>query len=122
MRQVASEAIVDENKVRLEWAKRMVAEGEPLVAGAAEQAKAAEERRRRIEAGENVALPGKRATLKELGITPAEIRYGRALAALTEEQVKRYLDFHVGRPSDRRRRAYGKLRRFLKKEARRRAP
>jgi hypothetical protein len=104
--------------VHLESAKRRIAEGEPLVAVAAAEAKAAEERRRRIEAGESVALPGKPPTLKELGLTPAFLRHSRALASLTEEQFKRFLAFDVGRPSDRARRDYAKLRRFLAKEVR----
>lgn len=118
MRHVSTEAIVDENKLRLKTAERLVADGEPLVAVAAEEVKAAEERRRRIESGENVPLPGKPPTLKELGITPARARHARTMASLSEEQFERYLKFGY-RPADSARRDYASLRRFLRAEAKR---
>jgi hypothetical protein len=118
MRHLSTEAIVEENKLRLKAAERLVAEGEPLVTAAAEEVKAAEQRRGRVERGENVALPGKPPTLKELGITPAHAEHALALAALTPEQFERFLKFGR-RPSDYRRRDYAELRRFLRAEARR---
>jgi len=118
MRHLSTEAIVEENKLRLKAAERLVAEGEPLVTAAAEQVRAAEGRRVRIERGESVPLPGKPPTLKELGITPAHAEHALALAALTPEQFERFLKFGR-RPSDYRRRDYAELRRFLRAEARR---
>jgi hypothetical protein len=118
MRHLSTEAIVEENKLRLKAAERLVAEGEPLVTAAAEEVKAADQRRGRVERGENVALPGKPPTLKELGITPAHAEHALALAALTPEQFERFLKFGR-RPSDYRRRDYAELRRFLRAEARR---
>ena len=116
MRHVSTEAIVDENKLRLKAAERLVADGEPLVAVAAEEVKAAEERRERIERGENVPFPGKPPTLKELGITPAHARYAMTMASLTEEQFERFLKFaHPTKRAD-----YGRMRRFLRAEAKRR--
>jgi hypothetical protein len=90
---VRTEGIVEENKARLKAAQRMVAEGEPLVAVAAEEVAAAEERRERIERGENVSLPGKPPSLKELGITEAHAEHAMAVSALTPKQFERYLDF-----------------------------
>ena len=116
MRHVSTEAIVEENKLRRKAAERLVTAGEPLVVSAAEQVKAAEERRARIEQGEDVPLPGKPPTLKELGITPAHARYAMAMASLTEEQFERFLVF--AQPS--RRQEYGRMRRFLHAEAKRR--
>jgi hypothetical protein len=118
-RHVSTEAIVEENKVRLKAAQRLVAEGEPLVASADEEVKAAAARRERIERGENVSLPGKPPSLKELGITPAHDRHMRAVGALTEEQFERFLNFGQ-RSSDYRRRDYARLRHFLRAEAKRR--
>ena len=46
--------------------KRVVAEDEPLVAMAVEELEAAEERRERIELGENVPLLGKPTSQKQL--------------------------------------------------------
>jgi hypothetical protein len=80
---------------------------------AAEEVKAAEDRRVRIEQGENMPLPGKPPTLKELGFTPARIRHARAMASLTEEQFEQFLVF--AQPSARQ--DYGRLRRFLRAEA-----
>jgi hypothetical protein len=119
-RHVSTEAAVDENKLPLKAAERLVAEGEPLVATAAEEVAAAEQRRKRIERGESVALPGKPPTLKELGITPAHDRHMRAVASLTTEQFERFLNFGR-RPSDYSRRDYAQLRRFLRAEAKRRS-
>jgi hypothetical protein len=118
VRHVNTEAIVEENKQLAQTASKMVREGEPLVAVAAEEVTAAEQRRKRIERGENVPLPGKPPTLKELGITPAHAEYARALHSLTPEQFERFLDFGR-RKSDRARRDYARLRRFLRAEARR---
>jgi hypothetical protein len=92
---------------------------EPLVAVAAEEVASAEERRKRIERGERVSLPGKVPTLKELGITQAHAEYARALHSLTPEQFERYLDFGA-RKVDYSRRDYARLRRFLRAEAKRR--
>lgn len=119
MRHVSTEAIVEENKLRLKAAQRLVAAAEPLVASAAEEVKAAEERRERIEHGEHVPLPGKPPTLKELGVTPAFARHGMAVNSLTPEQFERFLNFGE-RSSDYSRRNYARLRRFLRAEARRR--
>lgn len=120
MRHVTTESIVEENKLRLKAAERSIADGEPLVASAAEEVKAAEERRGRIERGENSPLPGKPPSLKELGITGAHMRHMRAVAALTAEQFERFLNFGQ-RSSDYSRRDYGRLRRFLRAEAKRRS-
>jgi hypothetical protein len=119
-RYVRTEAIVEENKARLKAAERMVTRGEPLVATAAEEVKAAEQRRERIERGESVSLPGKVPTLKELGITPAHAEYMIAVSQLAPEQFERFLEFGH-RTSDYRRRDYARLRRFLRAEAKRRA-
>jgi hypothetical protein len=119
-RHVSTEAIVEENKARLKAAERMVTRGEPLVATAAEEVKAAEQRRERIERGESVSLPGKVPTLKELGITPAHAEYMIAVSQLAPEQFERFLEFGH-RTSDYRRRDYARLRRFLRAEAKRRA-
>ena len=77
MRHVNTDSIVEENKLRLKAAERSIADGEPLVASAAEEVKAADERRGRIERGENLPLPGKPPSLKELGITRAHMRHMR---------------------------------------------
>ena len=115
MRHISTEAIVDENKVRLKATQKLVADGEPLVASAAEEVKAAEERRTRIGRGENVPLPGRPPTLKEMGITPAHARDMRTMASLTPEQFERFLKFsHPTKRAD-----YGRLRRFLRAEAKR---
>jgi hypothetical protein len=90
MRHVSTEAIVEENKLRFKAAQRLVADGGPLAASAAEEVKAAETRRGRIERGENVLLPGKPPSLKELGITPAHARHAMAMASLTPEQLERF--------------------------------
>ena len=71
---------------------------------------------RAYQQGEDVPLPGKPPTLKELGITPAHARYAMAMASLTEEQFERFLVF--AQPS--RRQEYGRMRRFLHAEAKRR--
>jgi hypothetical protein len=119
MRHIGTEAIVEENKVRLKAAERMVAQGEPLVATAAEEVTAAAERRERIERGERVPLPGKPPTLKELGITPAHAEYMMAVSALTPEQFERFVNFGQRRV-DYSRRDYARLRRFLRSETKRR--
>ena len=106
---------VNENKVRLKAAQKLVTDGEPLVVSAADEVKAAEERRERIERGENVRLPGKPPTLKELGFTPAHARHAMTMASLTAEQFERFLKF--SRPT--KRADYGRLRRFLRAEAKR---
>jgi hypothetical protein len=98
----------------------LVTRGEPLVATAAEEVKAAEQRRERIERGESVSLPGKVPTLKELGITPAHAEYMIAVSQLAPEQFERFLEFGH-RTGDYRRRDYARLRRFLRAEAKRRA-
>jgi hypothetical protein len=108
MRHIGTEAIVEENKVRLKAAERMITEGEPLVAIAAEEVAAAEERRKRIERGESVSLPGKVPTLKELGITPAHAEYMIAVSQLAPEQFERFLNFG-GRRVDYARRDYARL-------------
>lgn len=118
LRHVSTEAIVDENKLRLKAAERLVADGEPLVVVAAEEVKAAEERRVRVERGENVPLPGKLPTLKELGITPTHARHMVTMASLTPEQFERFLKFGWRRV-DSQRRDYARLRRFLRAEAKR---
>ena len=115
IRHISTEAIVNENKVRLKAAQKLVTDGEPLVVSAADEVKAAEERRERIERGENVRLPGKPPTLKELGFTPAHARHAMTMASLTAEQFERFLKF--SRPT--KRADYGRLRRFLRAEAKR---
>jgi hypothetical protein len=116
MRHISTEAIVDENKMRLKAAQKLVTAGEPLVVSAAEEVQAAEQRRERIERGENVPLPGKPPTLKEMGITPAHARHAMTMASLPPEQFKRFLKFaHPTKRAD-----YGRLRRFLRAEAKRR--
>jgi hypothetical protein len=119
MRHVSTEAIVDENKIRLKAAERLIADGEPLVASAAEEVKAAKARRERVERGESVPLPGKPPTLKELGITLAHARHIRTVTALTPEQFERFIKFGW-RNVDVARRDYAKLRRFLRAEAKQR--
>jgi hypothetical protein len=114
LRHIRVEAIVEENKLRLKDAEELVAKGEPVVAAAAEEVKAAEQRRGRIERGENVPLPGKPPSLKELGITPSEARYMMAVAALTPDQFERFINFG-GRPVDYRQRDYARLRRYAPK-------
>jgi hypothetical protein len=99
-------------------AGKIVSEGEPLLAVAAEELKAAKERRERIERGEIVPLPGKPPSLKELGITPAHARHAMTLTQLTPEQFERFLEFGW-RPADVRHRDYARLRRFLRAEAKR---
>jgi hypothetical protein len=71
IRQVQTEGIVEANKQLAEGASKRAREGEPLLVAASEEVDAAAARRERIEQGENVSLPGKPPTLKELGITPA---------------------------------------------------
>jgi hypothetical protein len=70
IRHVQTEGIVEAHKQLAQAANKMVREGEPLLAVADEEVKAATARRERVERGENVPLPGKPPTLKELGITP----------------------------------------------------
>jgi hypothetical protein len=117
MRHIQAESIVEENKVRLKAAERMIAEGEPLIATAAEELKGAEERRARIERGERVPLPGKPPSLRELGISEAHAEYMIAVARLSGEQFERFLKF--GQPADYARRDYARLRRFLRAETKR---
>ena len=106
MRHVSTETILEKNRLRLKTAERLVAEGQPLVASAAQEAAAAEERRGRIERGENVPLPGKPPSLKELGITPAHARYMRAVSSLTPEQFERFSGFTAESAVDYHRRDY----------------
>jgi hypothetical protein len=105
MRHIGTEAIIEENKVRLKAAERMITEGEPLVATAAQEVAAAELRRKRIVLGGNVPQPGKPPTLKELGIAPAHARHMMMVSSLPQEQFGRFLDFGR-RTSDYRRRDY----------------
>ena len=118
MRHVQAEGIVEANKQLAEGASKRVREGEPLLAVATEEINAAAARRERIERGENVSLPGKPPSLKELGITPTHADYMRALAALPREQFERFLNFGH-RTVDLRRRDYAHLRHFLRAEAKR---
>jgi hypothetical protein len=67
MMHVQAEGIVEAHKALRDGASKIVAEGEPHVAAAAEGLKAATARRERIERGENVGVPGKPPSLKELG-------------------------------------------------------
>jgi hypothetical protein len=57
--QVHTEGIVESNRALRDGAAKRVAEGEPLLAMASEELKTAENRRERIERGEDVPLPGK---------------------------------------------------------------
>lgn len=118
MRHIQTEGIVEANKQLAEHARKMVREGEPLLAAAAEEVEAATARRERIERGENVSLPGKPPSLKELGITPAHAEYVIAVSQLTPEQFERFLEFGR-RKSDSARRDYARLRRFLRAETKR---
>jgi hypothetical protein len=118
MRHIGTEAILEEQKLRLEAAQRLVAQGEPLVASAAEAVKVAEALRERIERGERIRLPGKPPSLKDLGITPLKAEYMMAVSALTPDQLERFMNFG-GRQVDYSRRDYARLRRFLRAEARR---
>ena len=118
LRHVQTKGIVETNRALRDGAGKRVAEGEPLLAMADEQLKAARERRERIERGERVRLPGKPPSLKELGITPAHAQYARAIHALAPEQFERFLEFGQ-RSSDYARRDYARLRRFLRAEAKR---
>jgi hypothetical protein len=70
--QAHTEGIVESNRALRDGAAKRVAEGEPLLAMAGEELKAAETRRERIERGENVPLPGKPPSLKDIGITPTQ--------------------------------------------------
>lgn len=97
---VHAEGIVETNRALRDAAGNRVAEGEPVPAIVAEELKAAKDRRKRIERGESVPLPGKPPSLKELGITPAHARYAMTLAQLTPEQFERFLKFGR-RPSER---------------------
>jgi hypothetical protein len=117
MRHLRTEATVEENKVRLKSAQRLVTEGEPLVTVAAEELKAAEERRGRIERGENVPLAGKppslKVLLKELGISPANARYMIDFhESLGAENIDRFVEWSVRRDNKLRRRR-AELRAFL---------
>ena len=118
IRQVQTEGIVEANKQLAEGASKRAREGEPLLVAASEEVDAAAARRERIEQGENVSLPGKPPTLKELGITPAHADYMAALRSLTSEQWDRFENFGM-RVVDFRRRDYARLRRFLRTEAKR---
>jgi hypothetical protein len=92
-------------------ASKMVAEGEPLIAMAAEQVKTATDRRERLERGENIGLLGKPPSLKELGITPAD---ARLMGLLNPEQLERYLEIvlkRCGRGA--RRREHAALRKYI---------
>jgi hypothetical protein len=71
VRPIETEAIVEVNRALRDGASKMVSEGEPLLAVAAEELKAAKERRERIARGASVPLPETPPSLKELGITPA---------------------------------------------------
>jgi hypothetical protein len=97
MRQAQTEGIVEANKQLAQGAGKMVREGEPLLAVAADEVKAAQTRRERIERGENVSLPGKPPTLKELGITPARARHMRLMTLLSPEQFERYTELEIKR-------------------------
>ena len=84
---------------------------------AAEELKAAERRRERIERGENVPLLGKppsqRELLKQLGITPAYARYMIELSeSLDEEDIDRFAEWSVRRATGLRRER-AELRAFL---------
>ena len=118
LHQIQTEGIVEANKALRDGASKMISEGEPLLAVAAEELKAAKERRERIERGEIVSLPGKPPSLKELGMTPARVRLATTLSQLTPEQFERFLKFGR-RPSDLQRRGYAQLRRFLRAETKR---
>lgn len=106
---VHAEGIVETNRALRDGAGKRVAEGEPLLAIAAEELKAAKDRRKRIEWGESVPFPGQ---------PPVHARYAMTLAQLTPEQFERVLKFGR-RPSDRSRRDYAQLRGFLRAEAKR---
>ncbi|MBO0735537.1 MAG: hypothetical protein J2P48_03060 [Alphaproteobacteria bacterium] len=62
---------MEANKVLREGASKMVSEGEPLLAVAAEALRAAKKRRERIERGEIMLLPGPERTRDDAGIRPA---------------------------------------------------
>jgi hypothetical protein len=83
--EVHTEGIVESNRALRDGAAKRVAEGEPLLAMASAELKAAENRRERIERGEDVPLPGKppsrSALLKQLSITPARANYMTEFAA-----------------------------------------
>jgi hypothetical protein len=102
MRHVHTEGIVEEQKARLKHAQRLVTEGEPLLAAAVRELKAAEDRRERIERGEDVPLPGKppiySALLKQLNITSARARLWREFAkALGEDDIDAFVEWKVRR-------------------------
>ncbi|MBO0738918.1 MAG: hypothetical protein J2P48_20520 [Alphaproteobacteria bacterium] len=88
---VHAEGIVETNRALRDGAGKRVAEGEPLLAIAAKELKAAKDRRKRIERGESVPFPGQ---------PPAHARYAMTLAQLTPEQFERFLKFGR-RPSER---------------------
>jgi hypothetical protein len=65
----------------------MVAEGEPLLAVAAEELQAATKRRERIERGENVSLPGKPPSLKDVRPTPPALESPAASSPRNSHRV-----------------------------------
>src|SRR5262249_38150736 len=113
-----TESIVEEQRVRLKVAQRLLTEGEPLLAAADEELKAAEGRRERIERGESVPLPGKppthRALLKQLGISPAYANYMVELAdSLSDEDIGAFVEWK-GEREDAVRRKRANLRAYLR--------
>jgi hypothetical protein len=115
MMHVQAEGIVEAHKALRDGASKIVTEGEPHVAAAAEGLKAATARRERIQRGENVGVLGKPPSLKELGVTPADARHWRLMGGLSEEQFKRYLDVEGKRrhgPAARQR-EYAALRKYI---------
>jgi hypothetical protein len=107
---IQAEGIVAANKALRDGASKMVAEGEPVVANAAEELKAATDRRERIERGENVSLPGKPLTPKDFGFTAAQVRHMQLLGRLQGEHFERYLKIHL---RSRSRRDHAELRRYI---------
>lgn len=117
-----TESFVEEQKVRLKSAQRMVTEGEPLLTAAGEELNAAKARRKRIECGEDVPLPGKPpsfgALLKELDISPAKAIYMHDLAkSLSDDDIRPFVEWQLGR-LDAVRRKRAELRAFLRSRQR----
>jgi hypothetical protein len=114
---VHTEGIVESNKALRDGAQKRVAEGEPLLAMAGDELKAAENRRERIERGEDVPLPGKppsySALLKLCGITPARARsWCEKAKLLSDEDIAAFVEWQSRREGAARRQR-AELRAFL---------
>jgi hypothetical protein len=115
---IHTEGIVESSRALRDGAQKRVAEGEPLLAMAGEELKAAQNRRERIEQGEDVPLPGKppsaSAILKQCGITPARARlWVEKHELLGEENIDAFVEWQT-RQEGTVRRERATLRAFLR--------